>query len=172
MSRVGKKLIIFGIWAGVGIWVGMQFGGSGGTTNSPLPGWSVISEAAGNSQNTAGQTTVGQAQGNQYPVSPSQLGNATSGSKTYVYVPVAIDPATGTYKALPTQISGDNSGSGLPQQEVGEYSTLTPGQILVPEEQKPTVDVLADKTAGLLQRASQKGIRWVVSLFASTENGN
>jgi hypothetical protein len=56
-----------------------------------------------------------------------------------------------------------------PQQVVDDYSTKTPEQILIPEEQKPTVDVIADKTAGLLQQASQKGIRWVVSLFDSTE---
>jgi hypothetical protein len=68
-------------------------------------------------------------------------------------------PGTGT---------ADNTGS-LPQQEVKDFSSLSPEQILIPEEQKPTVDVLADKTAGLLQQASQKGIRWVVSLFDSSE---
>jgi hypothetical protein len=52
---------------------------------------------------------------------------------------------------------------------VRDYSTLTPEQILIPEEQNRGVDVLADKTAGLLQQASQKSIRWVVSLFDSVE---
>ena len=82
-------------------------------------------------------------------------GNSPS-KPTYIYVPVAIDSTTGAVTSLP-------------QQEVKDYSTQTPGQILVPEEQKPKVDVLADKTAGFLQRASQKSIRWVVSLFDSTE---
>jgi hypothetical protein len=43
----------------------------------------------------------------------------------------------------------------------------TPQQILIPEASKPTVDVLADKTANLLQQASEKSIRFVVSLFSS-----
>lgn len=30
MSRFGKKLVMVGIWAGVGILLGMQFSGSGG----------------------------------------------------------------------------------------------------------------------------------------------
>ncbi|MNW69481.1 hypothetical protein D3C74_485020 [compost metagenome] len=69
-----------------------------------------------------------------------------------------------TQTAVQTPAAG-----GLPQQEVQDFSTLTPEQILIPDEQKPTIDVLADKTAGLLQQASQKSIRWVVSLFDSAE---
>lgn len=89
---------------------------------------------------------------------------------------MTIDPVTGAYTMLPMQqqVAGTQAqtagGTGsLPQQEVKDYSALSPEQILIPEEQKPTVDVLADKTAGLLQQASQKGIRWVVSLFDSSE---
>ncbi|MCL6602500.1 MAG: hypothetical protein K6T94_06435 [Paenibacillus sp.] len=137
MSRFGKKLFVVGMWAGIGILIGMQFGSIGeGTKVSQVPGWNVI---AGATQNAA------------------QTQTPPSSSPTYVYVPVTIDPTTGAVTSLP-------------QQEVKDYSTLTPGQILVPEEQKPKVDVLADKTAGLLQKASQKSIRWVVSLFESSEN--
>jgi hypothetical protein len=159
MSRFGKKLVMVGIWAGIGILVGMQFGGSGGTrTSTVLPGWNGATGMAQTGQTATAKPVTGVAQNGQ----------------TYVYVPVAIDPATGAYSALPaaqTQAGVQNpaAGGGLPQQEVQDFSTLTPAQILIPEEQKPTIDVLADKTAGLLQQASQKSIRWVVSLFDSAE---
>ena len=43
---------------------------------------------------------------------------------------------------------------------------ITPREVLVTEPGKePAVDRFAEKTAGLLQQASQSGIRWVVSLF-------
>ncbi|MNC24800.1 hypothetical protein D3C75_728650 [compost metagenome] len=159
MSRFGKKLIMVGIWAGIGILVGMQFGSSGGTrTSTVLPGWN-------------GATGV--AQTGQAAATPVTGTGIAQNGQTYVYVPVAIDPATGAYTALPvaqTQTAVQTpAAGGLPQQEVQDFSMLTPEQILIPDEQKPTIDVLADKTAGLLQQASQKSIRWVVSLFDSAE---
>ena len=42
-----------------------------------------------------------------------------------------------------------------------------PRDVLLPDVPKPPADVLADKTAGLLQELSSQGIRWVVSLFGS-----
>lgn len=43
---------------------------------------------------------------------------------------------------------------------------VTPRDVLTTEPAKASaVDVLAEKTAGLLQQVSQSGIRWVVSLF-------
>lgn len=63
---------------------------------------------------------------------------AVKGGQAYVYVPVAIDPATGAYTVLPgvqTQTAVPNGTEQLPQQEVKDYSTLTPEQILIPEEQ-------------------------------------
>jgi hypothetical protein len=164
MSRFGKKMVVVGIWAGIGILIGMQFGGSGSKISQVLPGWNSPAEAGLNGQAAAGKGGVPQ---------QSVAGNKTP--QAYVYVPMAVDPATGAYTPLP--VGTENGGTAqtpgnLAQQEVKDYSnstTLTPEQILVPQEQKPTVDVLADKTAGLLQEASQKGIRWVVSLFASTD---
>ncbi|WP_405174848.1 hypothetical protein MHI27_24005 [Paenibacillus sp. FSL H8-0261] len=158
MSRFGKKLVMVGIWAGVGILLGMQFSGSGGATVSKLlPGWTDLSTTP------TSQVTGMQSQ-------PIKNG-VTQGGQTYVYVPMVIDPITGAYtpvSPLP-QNSNPASTTDLPQKVVDGYNTKTPEQILIPEEQKPTVDVIADKTAGLLQQASQKGIRWVVSLFDSAE---
>ncbi|MFB5762754.1 DUF3679 domain-containing protein [Paenibacillus medicaginis] len=39
-----------------------------------------------------------------------------------------------------------------------------------PHTGEASVDVMADKTAGLLQQASKKGIEWVVSLFDGLTN--
>lgn len=158
MSRFGKKLTILGIWAGIGILVGMQFGGAGGMKASNiLPGFSAMPN-----------TTTSQVTGIQPQAIPS---GANPGKQTYVYVPMVVDPVTGAYTAVPIQTQNNSTAptTNLPQQVVSDYSTQTPEQILIPEEQKPTVDVLADKTAGLLQQASQKSIRWVVSLFGSAE---
>lgn len=40
----------------------------------------------------------------------------------------------------------------------------------IPRTGEASVDVMADKTAGLLQQASKKGIEWVVSLFDGLTN--
>ncbi|PZT53688.1 DUF3679 domain-containing protein [Paenibacillus silvae] len=45
----------------------------------------------------------------------------------------------------------------------------TPSQVLGADQHKPPVDVLADKTAGLLQNLSNSGIKWVVSLFGGVD---
>lgn len=42
-----------------------------------------------------------------------------------------------------------------------------PRDILLPDAPRPPADVLADKTAGLLQDLSNQSIRWVVSLFGA-----
>ncbi|AIQ14003.1 hypothetical protein [Paenibacillus durus] len=165
MSRFGKKMVVIGIWAGIGVLVGIQLDGSGGTSSSPVPGWSVIS---GGVQNTA---PVPQPQPQAGPVTGLQV--QSDGKGGYIYVPVTLAPTT--IPQVQTPAAGQpaagttSSPPSLPQLPAGKYSTLTPGQILVPGEHKSTVDTLADKTAGMLQNASQKGIRWVVSLFDSTE---
>lgn len=157
MSRFGKKLVMVGIWAGIGILLGMQFSGSGGSTVAKiLPGFST-GPAVPTSQVTGMQ-----------PQSVTR--GVTQGGQTYVYVPMVIDPVTGAYTAVaPLPQNNITSNTEPPQQVAQNYTTQSPEQILIPDEQKPTVDVIADKTAGLLQQASQKGIRWVVSLFDSAE---
>ncbi|WP_238653500.1 hypothetical protein [Paenibacillus piscarius] len=169
MTRFGKKMVMFGVWAGIGLLAGLQLGGGSGVSGM-LPDWTV---PAGTTAAT-GQRPAGQSLPSGTAAAPSA--DTARNGQAYIYVPVVIDPATGAYTVLPGQQpaggNGQASGNGsLPQQEVKEEntSTLSPEQILIPEEQKPTVDVLADKTAGLLQQASQKGIRWVVSLFDSSE---
>lgn len=159
MSRFGKKLTMVGIWAGIGILLGLQFGGSGGMkASSVLPGWNNLGTAQ------TGQT----AKADSLPGAGTGI---AKGGQAYVYVPVAVDPATGALTLLPQnpkQNPASGDGGELPQLETEDYSTLAPEQILIPQERNRPVDVLADKTAGLLQQASQKSIRWVVSLFDSS----
>lgn len=45
----------------------------------------------------------------------------------------------------------------------------TPSQVLGADQNKAAVDVLAEKTAGLLQNLSNSGIKWVVSLFGGVD---
>lgn len=56
MTRFGKKLVMVGIWAGVGMLIGLQFGGGGPGVSGILPDWSkpAGSSTAG-SQLPAGQ---------------------------------------------------------------------------------------------------------------------
>lgn len=172
MSKLGRKLAAVGIWAGIGILVGLQFGGSGGGnggSGSPSAAYPQVGGV---------QATVNA--GEEVQLLP--VAGSGKNGQPYMYVPVKIDPKTGAYTVVqPTAQQNSDSphedltqqettdSESLPQQEIEGDSTLSPEQILVPDGQKPTVDVLADKTAGLLQQVSQKSIRWVVSLFDAAE---
>lgn len=122
MSRAGKKLAAMVIWAGIGVLIGMQLGG----TEGPL-----FQKDSASSQ----VQQVEQSQSGRLPVSP--------------------DP----------QIQDDPPAAPVKQQK--PKFEPTPRDILLPEGSKPPADVLADKTAGLLQQLSNQSIRWVVSVFGS-----
>lgn len=73
---------------------------------------------------------------------------------------VKTEPVTPAAESVPTAPV---------QQEVKEppvVPVLSPSQVLGAEQSKAPVDVLADKTAGLLQNLSHNGMKWVVSLFS------
>lgn len=142
MSRFAKKMWIIIIWAGVGLLIGMQLANpSRGSSPQSQPN---ISQAA--TPNSVQEITV--------PLPQISPNSGAAGSYT---ITVQANPAP----ELNDDISGQK------QVEVPDYSDKTPQQILIPEKSKPTVDVLADKTANLLQKASQEGIHFVVSLFSS-----
>ena len=86
MTRFGKKLVMVGIWAGVGLLIGLQFGGSSGGSgvSGILPDWSkpAGSSAAG-SQLPAGQNGTA---GTAYVPAASKA----PGGQAYVYVPVPL----------------------------------------------------------------------------------
>ncbi|MEC0369862.1 hypothetical protein [Paenibacillus chibensis] len=124
MSRWGKRIWMVGIWAGIGVLIGMQLAGSGGSPDT---------------------------------------------GKTPAYADLSTVQTVGTKQTpAPRQSSNHFKVEEQPEQvEAQDLSPKTPEQILSTNANKPTVDVLADKTAGLLQDLSQKGIRMVVSLFDS-----
>jgi len=138
MSRSGKKMWVIGIWAGLGILLGMQFANSNESTTSQ-PSMEINS-------NSAQEVTLPLPQINPNP--------GVAGSYTITFQPIPADTArSGT--------------SEIEQVEVPDYAGSSPQEILIPGKSESSVDVLADKTANLLQKASQKSIRFVVSLFSS-----
>ncbi len=86
-----------------------------------------------------------------------QLGNDQQESPTLV----KSEPASVAVESEPEQ----------PVEQVGKKEppvvpVQSPSQVLGAEQSQAPVDVLADKTAGLLQNLSHNGIKWVVSLFS------
>ncbi|MBB3127273.1 hypothetical protein FHS19_001927 [Paenibacillus rhizosphaerae] len=130
MSKWAKKVCVLGIWAGIGVLVGMQLA----SPDAPSPGPQAQTAAA------AVQAGPQQGASPQQPSQPRQSSNR--------------------FKAADEQPQQE-------QVEVQDWHEKTPEQLLVDQSGTPTVDVLADKTAGLLQELSQKGIRLVVSLFSN-----
>lgn len=140
MSRFAKKMWIIIIWAGLGLLIGMQLANP--------------SRASSNQPNIVKTATPQSGQEITVPLPQITTNSGTAGSYTI------------TVQANPAPAQKDNI-SEQQQVEVPDYSDKTPQQILIPDNSKPTVDVLADKTANLLQKASQEGIQFVVSLFSS-----
>jgi hypothetical protein len=176
MTRFGKKMVMVGIWAGIGILIGLQFGGSGSSRPPACcrAGTLWPADTAGLNGQASGWTKAAQREPRPCPAAGYNPGRAG----LCICAGMAIDPATGAYTLLPVSTElrvrgrlpdsrhslGAAGSEGLQQQ----YPSR-PEQILIPQEQKPTVDVTRRQDSGLLQQASQKGIRWVVSLFASTD---
>ena len=138
MSRFSKRMWVIGIWASVGILVGMQFASPNGPA---APKQSIVANT-----NSIQEVTLPLPQINSNP--------GVAGTYTITFQPAMTD----------TQ-----SSEAAMQEEVTapDYADKTPQEILIPERSKSSVDVLADKTATLLQKGSQEGIRFVVSLFSS-----
>ncbi|OZB91645.1 hypothetical protein [Paenibacillus sp. XY044] len=132
MSKWAKKVCVLGIWAGIGVLVGMQLA----SPDAPAPGPQAAQTAAAAVQTGPQKGASSQQQLSQ----PRQSSNR--------------------FKAADEQPQQE-------QVEVQDWHEKTPEQLLVDQSGTPTVDVLADKTAGLLQQLSQKGIRLVVSLFSN-----
>ncbi|MEK4077643.1 hypothetical protein MHI01_27815 [Paenibacillus sp. FSL M7-0656] len=84
------------------------------------------------------------------------MGNSSDGTSTAV----TTEPTSQVTESVPTAPV---------QKEIKEppfVPVQSPSQVLGADQNKAPVDVLADKTAGLLQNLSHSGIKWVVSLFS------
>lgn len=86
-----------------------------------------------------------------------QLGNDQQESPTLV----KSEPASVAVESEPEQPVEQ-----VEKKEPPVVPVQSPSQVLGAEQSQAPVDVLADKTAGLLQNLSHNGIKWVVSLFS------
>ncbi|WP_438346903.1 hypothetical protein ACP8HI_14290 [Paenibacillus sp. FA6] len=140
MSRFSKRMWVIGIWAGLGVLVGMQFANPN-PSESTTPKPSIVANTSSTQEFTL-------------PVPQINPNPSVAGSYTITFQPVTID-------TQPNEASVQGGAT------VPAYADKTPQEILIPDRSKSSVDVLADKTATLLQKGSQEGIRFVVTLFSS-----
>ncbi|AOZ91752.1 hypothetical protein [Paenibacillus crassostreae] len=136
MSRLSKKMWLIGIWTGLGILLGIQFANSNDSTISQLD--QVVKPTA--------------TQEISLPVPQINPNPEVAGSYTITFDPIIVDAQQ--IKSLDRE-----------QIEAPSYIDATPQEILLPQNSESSVDKIADKTANLLQKASQKSIHFVVSLF-------
>ncbi|WP_036633815.1 hypothetical protein [Paenibacillus massiliensis] len=143
MARFRTKAIVFTCLVGMGMLLGMQLAGSGLRTVYG-PTWDQSESAR--EQGTMSQTVMTQT------------------------APIATEVAQ-----VPSQpISQPTEQSSTVQPQVPIKQTVVDASLteakfvpLVPvaKSKQASVDVMADKTAGLLQKLSKKGIHLVVSMF-------
>lgn len=135
MSTFGKKAMLLTIMVGAGVLLGMQLAGSGLRTVYG-PEWT-----AGNTSSVSLQQTV------------------------IEDTPADVRPVRPEIKEKMTEAQAQP----VPVQDhipVQDRTTVnTPRQLLIGKAEQKSVDVMADKTAGLLQKLSKQGIQWVVSVF-------
>ncbi|CAI6071886.1 hypothetical protein PAECIP112173_02225 [Paenibacillus sp. JJ-100] len=98
------------------------------------------------------------------------LGMQLAGSGSQYHQPVRSIPAVATTETNPV---GNEPTSPEPAQPKDKKQSVvpvqTPSQVLGADQHKAPVDVLAEKTAGLLQNLSNNSIKWVVSLFGGVD---
>lgn len=170
MGRVKRRGILYGILLVAGITLGMQLSDSGSAeqTDYLRNGW--YSPYVYNNVMQPGQT--GQT-GVLNPTPNPGYGSAGSGGTANGYVPGYDNPGYATGYGTG---NGAGYGTGGDIGSVPDYTAnygvqpngsrvQTPADLLMPEPEPPAVDRFADKTAGLLQQLSQKGIHWFASLF-------
>lgn len=143
MARFRTKAIVFTCLVGMGMLLGMQLAGSGLRTVYG-PTWDQPESAR--EQGTMSQTVITQT------------------------APNATEAARG--QSQPITQTTEQSLAMQPQvpikQTIAEASLTEEKAVpLVPatKSKQASVDVMADKTAGLLQKLSKKGIHLVVSMF-------
>nr|WP_145404339.1 DUF3679 domain-containing protein [Paenibacillus xylanexedens] len=98
------------------------------------------------------------------------LGMQLAGNGFQQNKPAESIPAMATTESTPVQ--NESAPAEPTPSEVKKQPFVpvqTPSQVLGADQHKPPVDVLADKTAGLLQNLSNSGIKWVVSLFGGVD---
>ncbi|MFM9279813.1 hypothetical protein [Paenibacillus jiagnxiensis] len=143
MSRFGRRAFLFICLVGLGLVLGMQLASSGMRTVYG-PSWDQA-KSQSNTGNLA-QTVVEDTPAVPLPPAPSMTVVQVEGQNGAGY----------------GQVQAQGQGQGQAQAQASLQQ--------MPRTGEASVDVMADKTAGLLQQASKKGIEWVVSLFDGLTN--
>lgn len=159
MRRQARKILGYGALLAAGAALGMQLvSGTSSTGGADLQ----TSFTAGTLPDKAVPSAVSE------PVKTSGTAISEQGSyitlsngKTYYYVQDRPRAA----EENPAGIGQNSELAGEGEDQDPNY--LTPGQLLLSPAPETTVDRFAGKTGELLQKTSQKGINWIVSLFGS-----
>lgn len=155
-----KKALGFVLLIGTGMLLGMQLAGSG-LRAAYGPEWDGDPVPSVNQQKLEYEQTV---------IEDTPAANVHTYNRAYnTSGNVEFEPQTGMDEA--------NTSEQKEKQTAREWYTTTsqdastrqgletPRELLAVNVQQASVDTMADKTAGLLQNLSRKGIRWVVSVF-------
>ncbi|WP_179032960.1 DUF3679 domain-containing protein [Paenibacillus kribbensis] len=158
-----KKALGFVLLIGVGVLLGMQLAGSG-LRSVYGPEWDRDPIQSINQQKAEYERTV---------IEDTPADNVRVYSRTNdASGTVEIKPQTGMNEANTDERNEDQYAhetrewyTTTAQDASTRQSRETPRELLAVKAQPASVDTMADKTAGLLQNLSRKGIRWVVSVF-------
>ncbi|MGG6314068.1 hypothetical protein [Paenibacillus macerans] len=177
MAKMLRRTLMYGLLLAAGVTLGMQLAESGTssiygpgfqTGGTAVNGQSIPAYAGGQLQpngssawpaNTAPAWNNGQG----IVAAPGTQNGYGTGGNGYGTLPETQNPQTAGGSAAGTNQPDQ------PAQPYGEQAMQTPADMLLPPPSPPAVDRLADKTAHLLQQASQKSIHWVASLFGPGE---
>jgi hypothetical protein len=158
-----KKALGFVLLIGVGVLLGMQLAGSG-LRSVYGPEWDGNPVSSVNQQKAEYEQTV---------IEDTPAANVRVNSRTNdASGAVEMKPQTDTNEANTDERNKDQYAretrewyTTTAQNASTRQSRETPRELLAVNVQQASVDTMADKTAGLLQNLSRKGIRWVVSVF-------
>lgn len=164
-----KKALGFVLLIGAGMLLGMQLAGSG-LRSVYGPEWEGDPVQSVNQQNV---------ENGQMVIEDTPAANAQAYDHTYNNRPyntsrnVEMKPQTRINEADASEQNENWNARGerewdttaIAQDANTRQSLETPRELLGVKAQPASVDTMADKTAGMLQSLSRKGIRWVVSVF-------
>ncbi|MGG4217372.1 hypothetical protein ABEW32_03965 [Paenibacillus jamilae] len=158
-----KKALGFVLLIGAGVLLGMQLAGSG-LRSVYGPEWDDNPVSSVKQQKVEYEQTV---------IEDTPAANTRAYNHTYnTGGKVEFRPQTDMKEGNTNERSEEQTANWThewdtktPQDDNTQQDLETPRELLAAKGQQASVDTMADKTAGLLQNLSRKGIRWVVSVF-------
>lgn len=178
MSKVKRRGVLYGILLVAGITLGMQLSDSGNAEQTDYFQNGRYGPYDYGSTLQSGQAGMNNSYSNPGYVSAGGGGTANGYASGYGFPGVATGNGTGSATGYGTGHGtgyGAVGGIGPGTDDLAIYGgglnesrVQTPADLLMPDPEPPAIDRFADKTAGLLQQASRKGIHWFASLFGPT----